>query len=77
MRQYGYKAPIITSDNHIFGGLNSTLDANEPILQPDGQWDAFLPVDEEQRKNGVETDACTSYGTLHAIATLMNKKGYN
>lgn len=57
--------------NHWFLGAN-----NIPmeVLREDGQWDDYLPEDEFQNMNGVETWACTCYGTLNALEILVNKK---
>lgn len=45
-------------------------------LRPDGQWDAFLPEVELQAV-GVETFACTSFGTLNCVEILLLQKYTN
>lgn len=69
-----------------FGFIPSVIDENtnfilgdgclpKDIIFPDGHgWGAYLPKDEVQAKNGVETMACTIYGTLNALETLGRKK---
>jgi hypothetical protein len=62
---------INTDGDHWFLGAN-----NVPmeVLQENGQWDEYLPEDEFQNMNGVETWACTCYGTLNALEILIKKK---
>lgn len=66
----GYIEDKIYPLDFVFG------DAQVPddILQPDGQWDAFLPVPEDQLKNGIETANCTGFATDHVLQTLMKRK---
>lgn len=55
--------------DHILGvgGLS------EPIINESGDWMPWIPDREPQSKNGVETQACTIYGTLTAIEELVYK----
>jgi len=64
---YGFIADTIAPEDYRFGAISS------PILQENGQWDDFLPEVELQRKNGVETMACTSFGTLNCVETLLKR----
>lgn len=57
-------------EEYILGGN----EAPQEVLQPDGQWGAFLPPDEMQSRNGLETMNCTNYGTLNAIEILMRRR---
>lgn len=57
--------------NHWFLGANNVP---KEILRPDGQWDGFLPEDELQNMNGVESWSCTVFGTLNALEILVNEK---
>ena len=59
----------IETDQYLFGRVTAPL-----ILMEDGQWDEFLPSDEQQRKNGLETQNCTVYGTQNAIEILMARR---
>lgn len=43
------------------------------VLQPDGQWDSYLPSEEVQNLNNVEPYACASFGTLNCIETLLRR----
>lgn len=70
-KKYGFKPSLIVPDVHWYLGDGSM---NPPILQLDGDWTPFIPVDDLQNKNGLETENCTSYGTLHAIGTLGNRE---
>lgn len=58
----------IFADEYIFGG-NSKIQGT--ILKPDGDWRDCLPALEDQFKYGVESMACTTFGTLNAIEMLM------
>ena len=43
-------------------------------LQPDGQWDAYLPSQESQLlPDGNDTFACASFGTEHCITSLIKR----
>lgn len=52
---------------HVLGGFGLT----EPIILPSGDWTPYLPDKEPQSKNGVETNACTVFGTLTALEELV------
>lgn len=70
MITYGLLHDIIKPEDYLFGGG----DLDPEILCKDGQWDAFLPPDEYQYRNGLETANCTAYGTLNCLETLMWRK---
>lgn len=42
-------------------------------VNPGGHWSSFLPEDDLQSRY-VETEACASFGTLHAVETLMKQE---
>jgi len=69
----GFIPDKIAEDHYILGG---GVSLGGRIIQPTGQWDKELPVLEIQKKNFLETYACTSFGTLNCIEILMKKK-YN
>lgn len=68
-KSFGYIKDDILESDYILGGLNLPTD----ILQPTGQWDAYIPTDELQRNEYVETYNCTGYGTCHALAFLFKR----
>lgn len=69
--KYGYIEPKQTDAHLVFGSDNFT----DPILMPDGHgWGVFLPIDELQRKNGLDTYACTCFGTLNILETISRHK---
>ena len=70
MKNYGFKLPEIKNEDYVFGGLGSLP---KIVLQQDGQWDSFLVPKENQNLFGVETYACTCYGSLSAIEILINR----
>lgn len=66
--KYGYQEDKIDDSHYFLGsGIIETTEIN-----PGGDWSGFLPNDEIQNVNGLETMNCTSYGTLNAIETLLN-----
>jgi len=62
--------PIEIGKDYQFGGYGS-LDGE--ILQSDGQWHAYLPLEERQANFGVDTQACVSFGTLSACEMLLRR----
>jgi hypothetical protein len=68
-RYYGFIKDEIQPQDYIFGDAQITVD----ILQPDGQWDEFLPTDELQNLYGVEPYACVTFGTLNALEMLLRR----
>jgi len=67
---HGFQPDTITDENYIFGGYTKLP---EEILQPNGQWDEFLPEIEFQERNGLETMNCVVYGTLNALEALFKR----
>ena len=74
LKNYGYKADASKKENYVFGSILSPVPFEE--LMPSGQWDEFLPSAEFQSLNGVETQACVSFGVNSALEILI-KKLYN
>lgn len=70
-RGHGLIVDEIGPNDYIWG---SQVAAPVDELQPDGQWDAFLPEYEGQERNGLETMNCTSFGTLNALEALLYRK---
>lgn len=62
--------PIVVGDNYVFG---SSLSAGGAVLQPDGQWDDFLPPDEFQSVGGFDANDCATQGTLNSVETLIRR----
>jgi hypothetical protein len=56
-------------EDFVFG--DASIDA--PVLQPDGNWTAYLPKTELQNLNLIETYACASFGTLNCIEILLRR----
>lgn len=70
MKTYtGFIPPVIEKEAYFLGASPVPT----TVLQEDGQWDAYLPTDEFQWKNGTETSACVSFGTLNAVEILLKK----
>lgn len=66
---YGLIKDKILPEHYIFGDLQIVA----PPVQPDGQWDAYLPYDELQTMRGIETFACCTFGTLNCLEILIRK----
>ena len=69
LEHHGFIPDEIKPEDYVFG--SSILPSD--ILQPTGQWDEFLPTDERQNVNGVETYNCTSFGTLNCLEILYKR----
>lgn len=70
-KQYGYKPPVIEEKNYVLGGI---LSAPFEVLQENGSWIDYLPVFEEQRIEGFDTNGCTVFNTLNCLEILFKKK---
>lgn len=66
---YGFIYEEPKQEDYLFG--DASIDA--PVLQPDGQWDAFLPSPEYQNLNGVEPYACATFTTTNCVEILLNR----
>lgn len=67
----GFVAPTeICPEEYVLGAGNIP----EHELQPNGQWDDFLPIGSETQNRYVETYNCTSYGTLNVVEIIFRKK---
>ena len=68
-KNYGYILDKIKPEDYIYGSLNFSAD----LLQPDGQWDLFLPESEIQRTENYDTYNCTGFGTLNCLEFLFKR----
>lgn len=70
-KRYGFIPSLIENDHYVLG--DGSL--NPPVLMTGGHgWIDYLPADDFQSNPSFESMNCTSYGTLHALATLGKKK---
>lgn len=69
MKKFALQFDKIENDHYYLGGGFIGTEETEP----DGQWDKFLPPEEIQNVNEVETMACTVFGTINCIEILFNK----
>ena len=67
IKNYGYIKPKLEGDHYIFGGLASLP---KVIIQPDGNWEKFLPIYEPQFNEFFDSYGCTAWGSENAIETL-------
>ena len=70
----GFIADTPDERDFVFGAEQSLAGkyAGREVLQPNGDWSAYLPITEWQAEN-YETQACVSYGTLNAIEILKKR----
>lgn len=68
MNKYGLIVDTKRPEDYIFGG--GFIGTKE--INPNGDWSGFLVTEETQNLNGVETMACTTFGTHNCIEILMN-----
>ena len=45
------------------------------VIRPDGNWGEYLPRNEDQKKQDIETSACVTFSILKCIAILMEEMG--
>ena len=68
----GYlREELKATDYTLLGGQ-----LNKKILQPDMNWENFLPPPERQSGRGVESMACVTFSFLNVLETLFKRK-YN
>ena len=67
---HGYIEPVVLPEDYRFGLGQVSL--AQP-LQLNGQWDEYLPIDEIQNRNGLETFGCTLYGSMSQLEILLRK----
>lgn len=74
LKRYGLKQIVEKEGDYHFGAFTKL--SGLP-LQPDGQWDKFLPPADDQSRGNVETYACTCYGTCNVLEILSRRLGLN
>lgn len=67
----GYRPSKYQVTDKIFGSENSIQ--GKP-LNVGGHWLTYVPPQNVQQNTGIETEACTTFGTLDAIETLLRFK---
>ena len=68
-KNFGYVKDTIDPTDYVLGSLQLPTE----VVQPTGQWDEFLPVDEIQRTEKYETYGCTIFGTLNILEFLFKR----
>lgn len=71
MHNRGLILKPLDPEDYVFG---SETQLTGQVLQPKGQWDKFLPKAERQYRDSLETNACTSFGTLNMLEILTLRK---
>jgi len=73
VKNYGFVEPTkeeITDaerKGYVFGGLG--IGEKDP-LNPSGDWREYLPDEETQKNNFIDSNGCTLFGTLNALEML-------
>lgn len=57
--------------DYVFGSGQLT----GKVIRPDGDWSAYIPQHEDQRKRDIESSACATFGTINCIEILMEEMG--
>lgn len=71
IKNYGLHIdPVGDPNAYTLGGLT---ELPKEILQPDGQWDDYLPEVELQFEEQFDTYNCTAFGTTSIIEMLIRK----
>lgn len=70
MNRYGLIFDVPSPDHYVLG--SSPLPFT--VLQPDGDWQNYLPVREFQSRDGIETYACVVYTLLNCLEILIKRK---
>lgn len=70
IKQYGFITPKYDEKDYVTFGATKIP---EEILQPDGNWLAFVPLEEQQKIN-IETYNCTGFGTTNTLEILHKRK---
>ena len=68
MKNYGLIISPPEKTDYILGGATHL---GGEVLVSDGQWDGFLPDNEIQNNNKVETYTCVSFATLNCVEILQ------
>lgn len=78
VRKAGFVYKPTTKKQWVSGSKKATVRFGAVPLMPGGHgWGAYRPADELQNKNGVESYACTVFGSLKTWITLSNYLGYD
>lgn len=67
---YGLKFDRPDPEHYVFGASSIPFE----ILQEDGDWTPYLPVQEFQNLNGIETYACATVTLLNCVEILIKKQ---
>jgi hypothetical protein len=60
--------PNITENDYRFGVVAT------PVIREDGDWRDYLPPEELQRRNGIESSACFVEAQQHIIAIILEEE---
>ena len=68
LKNYGWVAHRITPEHYVMGGVLAP-----EVIQPDGDWSAYLPTYEPQFGGDWDSAGCTVWGSENQIEILMKK----
>ena len=69
MNNFGYIKPEADERDYIFGGASKI--SGEPLT--DGHWLPFIPDNEIQRNDWIDSYNCTAYGTSNCLEVLFKR----
>lgn len=75
-RHHGFLRDEIQDDHWTHGQGNAGRTFGAASANPGGSWKKWLPEKELQNRNGLETMACTVFGSLNAYETLATFHGF-
>lgn len=67
---HGFQIAQLKNGDYVFGDQK----LGDAPINPTGQWDAWLPPDNIQNRDGFEPFCCVSEATLNCVKTLINQE---
>ena len=71
MKNFGLIIPNIETKEEGVEHILGSSKLKGEVINPSGDWTAYLPDKEPQSKSGLETNGCTVWSILNAIETLI------
>lgn len=65
-----FQYPVIKETDYRFGSAQVVGE----IIRPDSDWRPYLPPEELQRRNGIESSSCYIEASQHSLATILEEQ---